>query len=212
MSFTARLARDLKANAAKSAVLGVLLLVGMYFWIPPLWRAVAGSSPAVATVPETVPATPPASTTPPPTSTIPPAPQSVTWHEAERIRTEDDLFRSASPTDVRANAFVFDAGFLPIDVEFGEEEKVAGTADSTKPTGAAPLSDRAALTLKSTLIGSNRRVAIINGRTYSEGAVVAAAGRSWTLLNIEPRRVLLDGDGGTLELRIDPFAAGRTGP
>lgn len=219
MTLTARLARDLKANGRKTATLGVLLLVGLYFWVPPLWRAVAGrASAAVATEA----ALPPPEVTPAavPSPATPAAPQAVTWHEAERLRAEDELFRSAGRTDIRANAFVFDAGFLPIDVEFGEEDPEttvagapgAGSNSAGGPTGAGPLSERAVLTLKSTLIGTNRRVAIINGRTYSEGAVIAAAGRTWTLLNIEPRRVLLDGDGGTLELRIDPFAAGRIGP
>jgi hypothetical protein len=215
VSLPARLVRDLKANGPKTAVLGVLLLVGLYFWVPPLWRAVAGSASA-AVIPEAAATSLEVSPAPAPSPAAPVAPQAVTWHEAERLRTEDELFRSAGPTDIRGNAFVFDAGFLPIDVDFGEEDPetaVANAPGSTGgQTGTRPVSDRAALTLKSTLIGSDRRVAIINGRTYSEGAVVAAAGRTWTLLNIEPRRVLLNGDGGTLELRIDPFAAGRIAP
>ena len=37
--FFQQLARDMKAFAAKTGVLGVLLLVGLYFWLPSLLSA-----------------------------------------------------------------------------------------------------------------------------------------------------------------------------
>ncbi len=218
MNLTARLTRELKAGGAKTAVLGVLLLVGIYFWVPPVWRALAG--PAAATTAEIVPETPGTSPTAEPVTPVPGPPVAVAWHEAERLRTEDELFRSADAAELQANAFVFDGGFLPIDVAFGEEDPKAAVAeasetradaDAAEALAARQAAEPAPLTLKSTMIGPARRVAIINDRAYSEGMVVSASGRNWTLLNVEPRRVLLDGEGGTLELRIDPFAAGRTG-
>lgn len=213
MTLLERLIRDLKANGPKTAVLGVLLLVGLYFWLPPVWRAVAG--PAEAGESSVAPAAEPA--TGPATSSAPPGEKPLRWADAEELRARDDLFRSAGPADVAANAFVFDGGFLPIDVEFGEDdpETKAALAEAAERAAGAEEAKAAAaessgpppLTLKSTLVGSNRRVAVINGRTYPEGATVAAAGRTWTLMNVEPRRVLLGGDGGTVELKIDPFAS-----
>lgn len=214
MTLTARLSRDLKANGPKTAVLGVLVLVGLYFWIPPLWRAVTGNAaaaeiPAVAAAAEPSPADPASSS---PAA----AAASLGWREAENRRAEDPLFRPAEGTDVRADAFAFDAGFLPIDVEFAEAESAEAVArvarNEPRSTHDAEGDGPSPLTLSSTLVGSGRRVAVINERVYTEGAVVAAAGRTWTVLNVEPRRVLLDGEGGTLELRIAPFAAGRNGP
>jgi len=213
VSLPERLIRDLKANGPKTAVLGVLVLIGLYFWIPPLWRTMTG--PAATASAAATPAT--AAIDPQPAADATAAPgaaESFTWHDAERLRAEDDLYRTVDPSEIAANAFVFDGGFLPIDVEFGEADPKAVLAEAarTAEAEAAGRSPPAApsLTLKSTLVGSNARVAVINGRVYPEGATVAAAGRTWTLMNVEPRRVLLDGEGGTLELKIDPFATTRT--
>ena len=51
--FFQQLARDMKASAAKTGVLGLLLLVGLYFWLPPLLSAFSGGTTATAATPDT---------------------------------------------------------------------------------------------------------------------------------------------------------------
>jgi hypothetical protein len=214
VTFTARVTRDLKASGPKTALLGVLVLVGMYFWLPSIWKAVAGSKPAAAATP--TPAAPAPSA---PAAPAPAAPKALGWQDAERLRSRDELFRPSGHADLKADAFTFNGDFLPLDVEFAEMQKeperpVAQTkaAAPAKTAAAEPPSEPAEpetppLTLQSTLVGSGRRVAVINNRVYPEGAAVAAGGRTWTLLNVEPRRVLIDGGGRTFELTINPFTA-----
>ena len=223
MSVADRFLRDLKASAPKTAALAVLVLVGLYFWIPPLWRMAVGRDAASATTAE--PAVQATAPTPTVAATsqeaMPAGPPVLGWEEAERLRSEDDLFRSASRSDIRSDAFTFDDGFLPIDVVFAEDpsgrhvvianerrpEPQAAAAAIVKKAGSPP----PPLKLGSTLVGSDRRAAIINDKVYAEGATVTVADRTWTLRNVEPRRVVLDGDGGTVELTIAPFAKARAG-
>ena len=48
-SFQQTLRRDLQASWQKTALLGSLLLVGLWFWVPPLMRAVWGGTSEQAT-------------------------------------------------------------------------------------------------------------------------------------------------------------------
>ncbi len=75
-----------------------------------------------------------------------------------------------------------------------------------KPPVVTP--DAAGLTLTGTIIGGQRRVAQINGKTYSVGQTVEAAkdaesvGAAFRLVEIHPRRAVLEADGQRFELFI----------
>jgi hypothetical protein len=217
MSFVERLRRDLTASAPKTAALGVLLAVGLYFWVPPLWRAVAGGDGATANagaaqdVAASAIAAEPVATRETADAAEAQAGM-LSWEEAERLRRTDELFRSAGRADVRGDAFEFDDEFLPLEVTFGED---APDADRLVPRpkrkAQAPAAPPSPLKLASTLVSGERRAAVINSKVYTEGETVTAAGQTWTLKNVEPRRVLLEGASGPLELRINPFPTPRLG-
>ncbi len=67
----------------------------------------------------------------------------------------------------------------------------------------------AGLTLTSTIIGPQRRIAQINGKTYSVGQVVVVSGKEkqspsvhFRVLEVEPRLAVLEADGQRFELSI----------
>jgi MSHA biogenesis protein MshK len=80
----------------------------------------------------------------------------------------------------------------------------SGLADPTRPaTGGAPALapvDEGAFALQSTLISPARRVAVINGRSYTVGDRVNGA----RILAIEPYAVQLDEADGRRTLRLLP--------
>jgi hypothetical protein len=63
------------------------------------------------------------------------------------------------------------------------------------------------LNLRSTMVGPVRRAAVINNRVYSEGEVVVVASGRARVQSVESRRVKLEVNGESVELRIDPFAS-----
>ena len=232
MNLVDRLKRDMRASAPKTAALVVLLLIGLCFWVPPLWRAMAGDGDAPA---ESTPYTAILSAAASPVSVEQPsaAPAIPEWEEAERMRAEDELFQSVGREDVRADAFVFDDDFLPLDVDFGDdvpehsgfvlrpedmavisvaEDQSPDQVGADDPAGGIALGPPPELKLASTLVSPGKRAAVINNRVYPEGATVAIAGRTYVLTSVEPRRVVLDGEEGPLELRINPFATAKPGP
>ena len=70
------------------------------------------------------------------------------------------------------------------------------------------------MSLSSTVIGPQRRVALINGRPYAQGKTVRAAkdGQQieFTLAEVHPRSILLERDGQRFELKApDPTHSGQ---
>ena len=211
-SITTRLARDFTANGRKTALLAALTGIGLYFWLPPVWRAVRGPS---GTVPmaDVPPASSPAAA---PSSVAAPAapPATFSWRTAERTRATDGLYASADGTDLRADAFALRTVYLPIDAELAEDDPAEPFPDRPEagnPTvaSAVPPDPAAGLALASTVIGRSRKVALINGAAYAEGATIRADGRDWTLVSVEPRRAVLSEGDRRVELRIDPFETTR---
>lgn len=90
----------------------------------------------------------------------------------------------------------------------GNQGAAAGGAawvDPTRPPGAAGAGadesgapTEGSLRLRSILVGSGRRVAVIDGRAYRVGDAIG----SLTVQNIYRDRVVLKGEGGTRILRL----------
>lgn len=206
---------DLKASWPKTLLLGSLLLVGLYFWIPPLLRAM-GSSPrnsAVDTalspmallsqVPKVVP--PRAST----------GSSTITWEKADKIIATDPLVRSAEVAAIHGNPFQLAPDQFSPPILFadplpnGELSKThpnsaqsAGGAKTNvagkSPAGQSAASDSAPVTntpdglvLKSTILGEKRRAALINDKLYSEGSLIQVDGTSYILSVVRAREVEL---------------------
>jgi hypothetical protein len=219
MAVAERILREAKASPPKTAALLLVFAVGLYFWIPPVWHALSPStdtSDSAAAVPQPVTA----ATTISPAASKPSSQRVLHWQELEQLRGDDELYRSASAADVRTNAFNLSRDYLPLDVELAADEPAPEISTAEKFAEAA--ADEALsseqdeiesiarqLSLRSTMIGPNRRAAVINSRVYHEGDVILVDGRRVTLSSVASRRVTMDAGGHQVELRIDPFAASK---
>ncbi|MBA3312266.1 MAG: general secretion pathway protein GspB [Planctomycetota bacterium] len=212
MTLAERILREAKASPPKTAALGVLLAVGCYFWIPPVWNALHRTDATVEHDVATLAVAASAETPTPPTESDRSSDGSR-WTELEKIRTEDALYQPAESTEVNANAFAFNHDILPLDAELAVDPPASkpvakGRSNGEGGTTSVDLANLAQqLHLRSTMIGGGRRAAVINNRVYSEGDVMLVAGRNVRLSSVASRRVTMDADGQSIELRIDPFAA-----
>ena len=215
MTVVDRLLREMKASPPKAGVLIVLTVVGMYFWIPPIWKAVAGGSGNLAAVEaesshpdSSLPENPPSAVA---TSS---SPKTRHWHQVEKIRSTDLLFQSAVLAEVNTAAFRAPEVPLPVVAETEQEPVISSEIENVESeeeqhrSAQVELDEVARqLSLRSIIIGPNRRAAVINNRVYSEGDVVAVAGRRARIKTVEARRVQVEMNGESVELRIDPFAS-----
>lgn len=221
MSFRDRFTQDLKSSGPKTAALAIITLVGLYLWIPPLWRMVVKAD---GTLDETAgsEATVDGATTTAATNGQEGTARSsrLNWEMAEKIRANHLLFRGASPHELKQDAFVLSSDSLPIEVEFAIDPPPTLPAVAEASSAAKELADaesengdgnelapetRHGLTLQSTLVGGRGRKALINRQIYSEGDEIAVNGRLWTLVDVSTRSVVLQDDREKIELRIAPF-------
>jgi hypothetical protein len=197
---------EMRRNRQKAAVLAVLLPVGLYFWLPPVFRLLKGSG---ASMPETAIAAPQGTGSPAeavaalpsvPSANAPEGKSEGTWQQIVQLLKSDPLFRSAEPASVRSDAFQIDHDQFspPVDDIFEPEPK--STGDQNRVTAGPPSID--GLVLKSTIIGVKQRAAFINGRLYFEGNTIPWKGTSYVLTAIRPRSVELTYQQTTLELKI----------
>lgn len=200
-----QLLHDLKTSWKKTALLGVLLAVGMFFWLPQLVRAVAGNGHAKK------PAVPVATTTPetavPKTTTISAdasaEPAAFTWESGNSALDSDPLVRSVEVAAIHGDPFRLDRDQFPPPVLFESEPK-----ESKRPSAEPPktfvadgkLSEK--LVLKSTIVGVKRRAAFINNKLYLEGRKIEVDGQSFVLSAVHPRRVVVTQGGKAFELAL----------
>ena len=191
-----QLRREMLASPKKAAVMGLLALVALYFWAPLLLRWVHPTSGAVA---EAKPEPPKAVAIEMPTDLLTkpksPAAKQHTWQDLVRWLDADERTKPAAELAQTCNPFRIPR---PQSVQHSERPKVVDLPVSPQSVG---------LALSSTIVGQDRRVARLNGKTYAEGRrveVVTKDGRklAFILVEIEPRRVLLERLGMVYELTI----------
>ena len=217
---TRRLRRELTANPKKAAVLGLLVLVALYFWAPLVWRWIApGNSrakPAKAAATN--------EGMPPVLSGLAPSPKSARGRNAT---TQEKKLPPSRPWDEVARWIENDprmkpAGELPnsrdpfhaVAREVAEKPKSEEIKAAAAEAAAAMTPEKLGLVLSSTLIGPQRRTALVNGRAYEQGGTIHGAkdGRqfAFTLSEVHPRRIVLVREGKRYELTIpQPAPSGR---
>ncbi len=209
--FFQQLARDMKASAAKTGVLGVLLLVGLYFWLPPLLSAFSGSSMATAatsatvasspaaTVPSSSPAaTGTASSTPNPTTT---AKQPHDSAVITKLLHEHPLMQPVSAEEIPEKPFGLDYDSMPLPVEMVEDSLAEPPPPPSKPKP-PPIEKLDGLTLKSTLVGPTRRAAMINNRLFQEGQMVPWKDKQLRLESVTRKSVTLTDGSQSWQLTL----------
>jgi len=213
-SVTNQLIADMKRSWQKTAILAVLLLVGVYFWIPPLIRAFQDgerSKPEVATAAAAVGQPLPASAVGSPASAQEQVAQSVdasSWQElAQRLKT-DPLVQSVGAAAIHSDPFQMDRDQFSPPVLGIFEAEPEPSASHAQPDDATRITIDG-LVLKSTIIGIKQRAAFINDRLYFEGNTVSWQGNDYLVTAIESRKVILTFEDKTFELSIVDEALSR---
>jgi hypothetical protein len=190
--------RDLRRNPKKAGLLALLAGVAIWFWAPlfvgwfkgeELVNAVADQTtptPAaspVAAVPEGVKTADAAKIAEAATQTWQ---QLVRWMDQDPRRKADDVRLERDP-------------FAP-----PPKPQVKPAPDRSKIAAALPANpEKIGLKLTGTVVGGERRLALINGRPYAEGqAVKAAADAVFVVRHVEAKRVTLERDGKPLVLEV----------
>jgi hypothetical protein len=199
-TFAKRVRRELTKNPKKAGALGLLVVVALYFWAPLVWQWVAPASSTTFTATQTTD-----SQAPPPglagtgvtnkTSAKKNAPPSHPWQQVVRWREQDPHTMTTGRDPVQRSKP------MPTPVETAEatrkEEEAAKLVWSPESLG---------LEVSSTIVGTRRSVALINGRAYRQGDTIELAkdGRSLTLTlaEIHPGRIVLHGMDQPIELTI----------
>lgn len=182
-----QIVNELKSNPKKSASLGVLLLVGCYFWIPLIFSAGDDDAPPKIA--------PPAGAMDAPqfpgaiaiagnaSKDDRGAKLSYPWDELASAMDRDSRRLSMALSPLTDNPF--DAGRLGHEETATEVEEPVVTQQEVTP-------ESAGLVLSSTIVGSRRSMASINGKIYAIGDKVETGdGTVFTLRGVESRRIIL---------------------
>ncbi|WP_339730391.1 hypothetical protein [uncultured Gimesia sp.] len=204
-SFSEQLLHDLRVSWQKTLLLGLLFFVGLYFWVPPLYRAIRGtSSPAIVPAknnPAVIPQRPPVETEMSFTqSETQDAPQH-SWEQFDSLMQTDPLVQSVQMGAVQKNPFQVNRDQFSPPILFAEEPVQPKTnLAEKKPKEVPALPDN--LVLKTTIIGKYRRAAIINNKMYYEGKAFEHEDVTYTLEQVAARNVILKQGEQKFELKI----------
>jgi hypothetical protein len=193
-----RLRREATKNPKQAAVLGLLLVVALWFWAPLVWSWLPKDQQASAPQseqPTTVASQPkddkPAEAEPAEAATVGP-----TWETLAAWMKQDPLMAPATRLVGDRNPF---ANAEPVEVvEIVEpprrEERKEWTPDAM------------GLVLTSTIVGPRKRAALISGRAYTQGEKIVRqvedARVVFELVEVYPRRIVLARDHARYELKL----------
>ncbi len=209
-----KLFRQIRREAARSpqkaAVLGLLALVAVWFWVPLMldWIRGDGQKKANAATEETFPAglefatahNPMAATAPDaqPQEEVP-----SDWQEVVTWLQEDPLTHAAEPIASSRDPFVT-VDFPPVHPSLLHPVQ----EETQEETGQLPewTPKQIGLTLTSTLVGPGQKLALISGKAYHPQDTIVATHASqqieFTLAEVHLRHAVLLREGKTYELRI----------
>lgn len=153
------LRRDVAANPAKASALGGLLLVGLYFWGPLVWKCVAGKKSASVPTAAALPLPVASSPNPQGVSAAVQNEIKLDWRAIRQWRERDPLTRTADFQLPWNQAFLTPRG--------ADATGKKGAEEQVKPPVAAD-PGKLGLVLEGVVIGSKVRRAIISGKVYRE--------------------------------------------
>lgn len=178
-----KLKKELLRSPAKSAGLGIGLLVALYFWAPLAmgwlgWSGDAASPPkppAGGAKTAAVPASQPAAEKPP-ADAPKKSPQEPTWKEQLALRENDPFTHPVRWSRDRRNPFQIvkpPEPEPPADAELAvqteAEAQTQAQAAQAQREAFRPTAENLGLILQSTIVGPRQRTARINGFTYRQG-------------------------------------------
>jgi hypothetical protein len=195
-----QLRREAKANPKKAALLGLLLLVAVYYWGPMVWGWVAADeatgSPPEASIGGDVAAldASAADTSERPT----PEDESLVthpWTQLDEWMRRDPMTRPVEDVTRWHDPFA---------VATALSEAVEPDGDEPETSLVSP--ENLGIELSGTLVGPRRRVALIGGKAYREGQRIRIDrdGQSieFELAEVHSRRIVLGREGRQFDLLI----------
>jgi hypothetical protein len=210
-----RARRELTANPKKTAALGLLVAVGLYYWIPLVWGVRAPAQPNDTAGTREIAGT----------KVLPPGWAGKDAMEKARSETNESAsypwrqivqWRERDPrTTPAADLGTGRDPFQIAKQKLAEAEAKAAKerAKQEKPTVPTWSPETLGLHVSSTIVGPRRSVALINGSAYSQGETIELTkdGQSvvWTLAEIHPGRIVLRGGNQQIELIIPERGTGR---
>ena len=188
-----QLIREAKAKPGKTAALGGLLVVAIWFWAPlvagwlPKGQAAPVAPPAIASA-----TTPTAVITPSQMANATAVPSEPSWRDVADWIDEDGLMLAAAAPEL----FPFGKKEeLPPENAAAEEEN----KKEVKKAIGALTPQELGVRLTSTIVGPRRKLAMIGGRPYLEGRQVTVKSDemsySFMIAEIRPQTVVLLRDG-----------------
>jgi len=191
-----QLRREAARNPAKAGVLGLLVVVALWFWAPLVWGWIGSREGTSQPSPILPPQVTSNASGAAPASTATAAAPATTWQQLVEWRKQDPRTTAADTLKTRRDPF----HAIPAPVVEAEVK----AAPKAAPVVLTP--EQLGLKLSSTVVGSDRRVALINGRIFREGQVIKCGKEAQEILfrlaEIHSRHVVLERDGHRFELAI----------
>jgi len=191
--------REATANPKKAAFLGLMLVVALWFWSPLVWGLIAKKDSSTGLSAAAPPAGQPniapiVATVGGNTATDATGIASYSWSQLVRWMDDDRLTLAAKTTDRERDPFL---AVVP------EKDEVVSDPEEETPADVTP--ESLGLALSGTIVGSHRRVALINGRPYDKDDAVTLVkdGKEieFVIEEIDTRRVVLRRNDKLFELR-----------
>ncbi len=203
-SISKQLVHDMKAIAGKTVVLALLLLVGLFFWVPPLLKAFSGRA-TVAPSPSVDASATASGSTATASSTALNSPESAKKSRDSKtllkLLHEQPLLQSASAEEMPSKPFGLNDELLPLPLLIADDA-LAETSGSAAKLSVKPIEQLDGLDLKSTLIGPNRRVAMINNQLFHEGQSITWNDRQLLLETVNRKSVTLTDGSKSWQLTL----------
>jgi hypothetical protein len=199
-----KLRREATANPKKAALLGLVALVAVYFWAPLLkgWIGTSSSNMATTTAPSGSPSASAAeSAGAAPSLSQPAVPDRPSWQHIVQWMRQDPRTRTAAALTTKRNPFE-----SPV-IEMAEATE-GMPKEPPRPKAPKITPQSVGLVLNSTIIGPQRRIAQISGKTYMVGQTVEVVKEKesfrtrFKLLEVDAHRVVLEADAERYELAI----------
>jgi hypothetical protein len=207
-----RFRREIATNPKKAIFLGVMTCVALYFWVPLVagWitKEKSESNNDIPTAKQSVVEQPVAATIAPSSTAQAVVSDRPTWQQVVAWMRNDPRTMIAPPLTNHRDPF-----------EPPKSEIVLAKPEKARePRHPALTPATTGLTLTSTILGPQRQIAQINGRSYTVGQTVEVAREkekapvqaTFKLMEVYPRRVILQSGEERLELTIpEPGSSGK---
>jgi hypothetical protein len=202
-----KLRREATANPKKAMILAIVALVAIYFWAPLIIGWIKPKTDSTMAAPAVTAATSPDQNTEN-TGKESVATGKIPWPKLDDMMRNDPKTMSAPRLTTTRDPF-------NSPISEAKEKLLSKQKEADAPI-LSP--DMAGLKLSSTIIGNGRHMAQVNGKTYTAGQIIDvrkgmdknSVGATFRLVEVYPRRVVLESGGQLFELAIpDPSKSGK---